>query len=208
MADGFQAYKYFLATKLHFTTDKYDVFESNGRVMASRESFEARRDRGLFEKLASKFKTERDLIQYLVANFAYGNANVIYSADSDEYYERWMARKQSMTRSFEMDVLTLGRWLEKEDKPFRHLFSTEDCSPPLLNMYLSKTITLETMSIINDIDPYLDEWEPLIMLWKDEFRIIRKVRKFIKYNPQMVQSKYNQLKKEFTEQDHGTHVHQ
>lgn len=113
-----------------------------------------------------------------------------------------------MTRSFEMDVLTLGRWLEKEDKPFRHLFSTEDCSPPLLNMYLSKTITLETMSIINDIDPYLDEWEPLIMLWKDEFRIIRKVRKFIKYNPQMVQSKYNQLKKEFTEQDHGTHVHQ
>lgn len=207
MVDGFQAYKYFLATKLHFTTDKYDVFDKNGRVMASREAFDSRRDRGLFERLASKFKTERDLVQYLVANFAYGNNNVIYSSDSDEFYEKWMARKQSMTRLFEIDILSIGRWLEKEQKPFEYLFNTEDCSPPLLNMYLSKAITIETMSIINDIDPYLDRWEPLIMLWKDEFRVIRKVRKFIKYNPQMVQSKYNQIKKEYTEQDHGTHVH-
>ena len=63
------------------------------------------------------------------------------------------------------------------------------------------------MSIINDIDSYLDKWEPLIMLWKDEFRVIRKVRKFIKYNGNVIQSKYQTLKKEFLEQDHGTHVH-
>lgn len=205
--DGFKAYKYFMAVRLHFTSDKYDVFEANGRVMGSRTAFDNRNDRGLFEKLATKFQTDKDLIQFFVANFAYGNNGVVYSSESHDLYEVWQNRKQSITRTFEVDLITLSRFLEKENKPFSYLFDTEDCSPPLLNLYLSKSITLETMSIINDIDSYLDKWEPLIMLWKDEFRVIRKVRKFIKYNGNVIQSKYQTLKKEFLEQDHGTHVH-
>jgi len=205
--DGFKAYKYFMAVRLHFTTDKYDVFESGGRVMGSRSTFDKRRDRGLFEKLAEKFSSDKDLIQFFVANFAYGNNGVVYSSESHDLYESWQNRKQSITRSFEVDLIALSRVLETERKPYEYLFDTEDCSPPLLNLYLSKAISLETMSIINDLDPYLDKWEPLIMLWKDEFRIIRKVRKFVKYNENVIQSKYQSFKEEFLEPDHGTHIH-
>lgn len=197
--NGFKAYKYFMAVKLHFTSDKYDVFESGGRVNGSRAAFDKRNDRGLFEKLASKFETDKDLIQYFVANFAYGNTSVIYSSESDGYYDIWCKRKQAITRFFEVDMVTISRYLERENKQFKDLFDTEDYSPPLLNLYLNKSITLETMSIINDIDPYLEKWEPLIMLWKDEFRIIRKVKKFVKYNEDVIQSKYMNLQKEFAE---------
>jgi len=196
-----------MAVRLHFTTDKYDVFESGGRVMGSRSTFDKRRDRGLFEKLAEKFSSDKDLIQFFVANFAYGNNGVVYSSESHDLYESWQNRKQSITRSFEVDLIALSRVLETERKPYEYLFDTEDCSPPLLNLYLSKAISLETMSIINDLDPYLDKWEPLIMLWKDEFRIIRKVRKFVKYNENVIQSKYQSFKEEFLEPDHGTHIH-
>lgn len=194
--DGYQAYRYFMAIRLHFTTDKYDVFEKNGRVTGKRATFEQRNDRGLFEKLSHKFSTERDLIQYLVANFAYGNNGVIYSTESDDYYDTWTKRKESMRRVFELDMITIQRHLENNKKIYNDLYSIDEYSPELLNLYLSKQITLETMVILNDLENYLDKWEPLIMLWKDEFRLIRKVKKFVKYNPDVVKSIYNRFKEE------------
>lgn len=197
--DGFQAYKYFTAVKLHFTTDKYDVFEMNGRVAGSRATFEKRNDRGLFEKLASKFSTDRELIQFFVANFAYGNNGVVYSTDSYDYFDTWNKRKQSIARTFEMDLLTISRRLESLNQSIDHLFDAENGSPYLLHLFTSKAITLETMSILNDLDPYLDKWEPLIMVWGNEFRIIKKVKKFVKYNEDVIKSKYGNFMKEFTE---------
>ena len=194
--DGYQAYRYFMAIRLHFTTDKYDVFEKNGRVTGKRETFEKRNDRGLFEKLANKFTKDKDLIQYLVANFAYGNNGVIYSTDSDEYYDVWIKRKESMRRVFELDLITIQRHLENNKKIYNDLYSIDEYSPLLLNLYLGKQITLETMVILNDLENYLDTWEPLIMLWKDEFRLIRKVKRFVKYNSDVVQSIYSKFKEE------------
>lgn len=194
--DGYQAYRYFMALKLHFTTDKYDVFEKQGRVTGKRETFEQRNDRGLFERLSNKFTTERELIQYLAANFAYGNNGVIYSTESDDYYDTWTKRKESMRRVFELDMITIQRHLENNKKIYNDLYSIDEYAPELLNLYLSKQITLETMVILNDFENYLDKWEPLIMLWKDEFRLIRKVKKFVKYNPDVVKSIYNRFKEE------------
>jgi hypothetical protein len=196
MMDGYQAYRYFMAIKLHFTTDKYDVFEKNGRVTGKRTTFDSRNDRGLFEKLANKFSKDKDLIQYFAANFAYGNNGVIYSTDSDDYYDVWIKRKQSMGRIFEIDMLTIQRHLENNKKQYDALYSIDDHAPELLSLYLGKKIALESMVILNDLENYLDKWEPLIMLWNDEFRLIRKVKKFVKYNPDVVKSIYNRYKEE------------
>ena len=82
--DGFTAYKYYMALKLHFSSDKYNVFESRGSVKCSREKFNSRNDYYIFEKLGRKFSTNQELIQYMAANFIYKNPNVIYSgADAD-----------------------------------------------------------------------------------------------------------------------------
>ena len=55
-----------MAIKLHFTTDRYDVFEANGKVSGSRAVFEKRNDRFLFDKIGRKFDQPRDLIDYFV----------------------------------------------------------------------------------------------------------------------------------------------
>ena len=42
--DEFSVYKMYLALKLHFTTENYDVIAQRGRVRASRAAFAKRKD--------------------------------------------------------------------------------------------------------------------------------------------------------------------
>ena len=58
---GFEVYKMYLALKQHFTKDNYDYQKYNGKVSASEKSFEERRDRFFFKKLATKHLRERYL---------------------------------------------------------------------------------------------------------------------------------------------------
>ena len=197
--DGFRAYKYFMAVKLHFTTEKYDIFETNGRVSGSREAFERRNDRFLFEKLGQKYKTDQEYIQFLVANFAYGHKNVVYSNDSDEYYRLWVRRKESISQVFQNDCNEITLHLEKNRLKQSDLYSIDSGVPELLNLYVGGHITLETMSILQDFDNYLSEWDPLIMLWHDHFLTIRKVKRFVRYDKNRVQLIYGNFKETLAE---------
>ena len=56
MQDGYEAYKKYLAIKLHFTKDRYDYFKFNGQTKASYESFIQRNDKYFFIKTARKLQ--------------------------------------------------------------------------------------------------------------------------------------------------------
>ena len=197
--DGFKAYKYFMAIKLHFTTEKYDVFEANGRVSGSRAAFEKRNDRLLFEKLAKKFDKDQEFIQFLVSNFAYGHKNVVYSNESDEYYNIWTKRKEARTQTFLNDMNILVNYLEMNALKEEDLYSTDDGMPLLLNMFIGNHITLETMVILQDFEDYLTKWEPLIMMWHDYFLTIRKSNRFVKYDKNKLQLLYSNFKQQLGE---------
>ena len=67
VAEGFDAYKTYLALKRHFTSD-YDYFKYNGKVRAGVESFLKRNDRFFFRKLAKKYD-DKELVDFFVSNF-------------------------------------------------------------------------------------------------------------------------------------------
>lgn len=194
--DGFRAFKYFQAIKLHFTSERYDAIEMNGRVSGSRETFDKRRDRGLFEKLSRKFDTDKELIQFLIANFAYGHRNVVYSSESDSYYDLWMKRKESISRVFETDLYGIISHMEKNKLPGESLFSIDTGMPELLSLYIGGFVTLETMVILQSFDDYLSKWEPIIMLWHDHFLVIKKSSRFVKFKKDRVQSIYDNFMEE------------
>jgi hypothetical protein len=64
---AYEAYKDYLALRNHFNNEKYDYFLYNGKVSGSVASFEKRKDRFFFEKLAK----HRDPHGLMVANFVY-----------------------------------------------------------------------------------------------------------------------------------------
>ena len=185
-----------MAIKLHLTTDRYDVFDSDGRVSGTLATFEKRNDRFLFYKLGQKFKRPRELIEYCVANIGYGNKNVIYSNESDENYETWLKRKQSRAYTFRSQLNFLQTIMEDENKSWEDLIRIEDSVPPLLKMYLGGYLHLETIIILDDFENFLHTWEPLILLWGDQLRILKKIKKFVKYDKLVLQSIYYEEFKE------------
>ena len=66
--DEFSVYKMYIALKLHFTTDGYDITKRNGKVKASRQAFAKRSDLYSIKKI-SKTYTDEEVANFLIANF-------------------------------------------------------------------------------------------------------------------------------------------
>lgn len=202
--DGFKAYRYYLALKLHFTTDKFDVFANRGNVRGTREAFNARNDRYIFEKLASKYKTDRDIIQFFVANFAYGNETAIYAGkEADDNFAEWNKRKQSISKVFVDDLASLLTYLETNKLKHNALFEfTEDEYPVALKMFVGGKLSIETLRIIDDLNPIIEKWKlntSVRYIWDNELRRITKLSGFVKYDKEKINKIFNHFMEEIAE---------
>ena len=65
----FDAYRQFLALKLHFTSNSYDYFKYNGKCNVTVSSFNKRREKFFFKKLSREYNSE-ELVDFLVSNFS------------------------------------------------------------------------------------------------------------------------------------------
>lgn len=203
--DGFKAYRYYLAIKLHFTTDKFNVFENRGNVKGTREAFNARNDSRIFEKLAKKYADDKELIQFFVANFVYGNENVVYSIkEAEDNYIEWTRRKQSISKVFIDDLASLITYIEVNSLSHESIFAFKDGEyPALLRLFVGGKISIETLRMIDDMHPFLEEWaneSSVNFIWESEFRRIKKLTGFVKYDKLKVQKIFNHFMEEVTEQ--------
>jgi hypothetical protein len=194
--DGFKAYRYYLAIKLHFTTDKFNVFENRGNVKGTRDAFNARNDRYIFEKLALKKPNDKDLIQYFTSNFAYGNESAIYAGqEAEENYTEWTRRKQSMTKIFVDDLATLLTFIETNKLKHTAIFQFTDSEYPVaLKLFIGGKISIETLRIIDDFYPIIEKWRnnlSIRYIWDNELRRITKLTGFVKYDRIKIEKIFN-----------------
>jgi hypothetical protein len=202
--DGFKAYKYYIAIKLHFTKDSFDVFKNRGSVKGTREAFNARNDRYMFEKLARRYPVDRDLIQFYVANFAYGNENVVYGVEEAEsYLTEWEKRKQSITKIFADDLnkILMDAYKRKIKEPSILNFTLNQY-PSILNLYLGKQIGIETLRILDDLANLIEPWKEntsMTLLWENEIRRVEKSKGFVKYDKEKIMTIYQEFVKEIKE---------
>lgn len=203
--DGFRAYKYYAAIKLHFTSPKYDVFVSKGRVKCSLERFRSRNDSYLFDKLGGKFSSDKDYIQFIASNFMYHNPEVVYSGE-EAYanYKEYLRRKQSITKIFEDDLNTIL------DSGTTYNFSGHKI-PDVIQLWMADKITLETVVILNDMDDFtekLKENAHINLLLGDDLLRIEKSKGFVKYNSYKIMSYYVSFIEEIKGITNGSHIPQ
>lgn len=194
---GFKAFRYYIALKLHFTKEKFNVFENKGHIKGSYQSFDARNDKYLFDKLARKFQNDKDLIQFLTANLAYGNDNIVYGMEeAEENYVQWMKRKQSITRTFLNDLNTIQLEAEKNNYNLDQIINcTLNRYPVIIQLYLGKMISMECINILNDFIPMIAKWktEPSLMIIENDILRIDKLKGFVKYDRSKIEQQVNEF---------------
>ncbi len=187
--NGFEVYKLYLAIKLHFTSDSYNYFTFNGKTRTTLQSFEKRRDKYFFKKLATKFSQD-ELIQYFVAHFVQNEdtwIGDISKIENSSVYLEWTKKIQSMSFVFSADVDQLLK-----DTEFEQIFKVTSTHPPLLKKYLSKSISLETLVIFNKLLNFVKDFDKTI---KDPVVWPELKRKVLKYEPFLLVDthKYKQI---------------
>ena len=201
--DGYDAFQYYMALKLHFSKDSFDVFKTP-KIKCTPQIFEKRNDRFLFEKIAKKHPVDRELIQYYVANFAYGNTNFVYNEEeSISCYFEWVKRKESMTKLFSDDIDRIVNYVQKnkfnKEEVLNFTFGTPSV---ILSLYLGKHISIETVRIIDDFLGIIDKWksaEFTTSFWDSDICRIAKLKRFIRYDVNRIKPIIDSFEEELNE---------
>ena len=180
---GFAAYALWNALKLHFTSDSYDYFKYHGKTNVSKQTFTTNKSKYQFYKLSRKYDLE-ELKNFYISNFIQGKGEWVGELiqDGTENYTKWQKRQQSLTYTFENDIMYL---LDNVDKPDDLLLVKSNEFPTLLQYLMSGSIAIETVIILDDIMNFIPMWKKEIyddIVWPDWQRKIEKYRPFIHYD--------------------------
>lgn len=176
---AFEVYKTYLALKSHFTRDSYDFHKYGGKVNASVKSFEGRRDRFYFDKLAKL----RDPTSFILANIIHNKdvwvGDLVTNDQAEQRYKDWARRTQSLSYCFKTE-------LDRLEPDFDSNFRTGDGGhPPLIRKYLAGEISLETLIILAHMTKCFGRWNKAMQndpVWKEVSRKMIKYQPFMKYD--------------------------
>jgi len=137
-------------------------------------SFNKRKDKYWFEKTSRKY-SDKEVVDFLVSNFSSADnpqnlwiGEIINSGERN--YAEWMKRQQSLTYLFKEQSNELLSENELES-----LFDCSKGHPKILKKYLSGSLSLETLTILEkifhfskDFDKKLDDpvWETVSLKLK------------------------------------------
>ena len=195
---GLDCYRTYLAMKQHFTNPKFDFFEYNGKVKASEEKYQERSDFYFFETMARKL-SDQEVQEYLLASFiSSSQPQKVWIGDikrsGKDCWLAWQKQRQSEQYLVSQDLDRLVVLMEEEGYTFNDLFETVGGHPPSLRLLIKRSISLETLIILDMCLGFIPKWDKAFRdpLWEQISFKIRKYRPFLSVN----KSKYIKLLKE------------
>jgi hypothetical protein len=179
----FEVYRHYLALRLHFTTDKYDAIKQQGRVRASEQAFAKRNDLLAIRRVSETY-SDKDVVNFLVANFITGDKwGGVFDTEAKERFLQWKKRVESLSYIFEKEISLLCLEMEKQGKVFTDIFiCSKNEHPYILKSYLRGSVSIETLVILNTLYNFVDSLNMVLnndLMWPDISRIIKKYTPFL-----------------------------
>jgi len=185
--NSYDAYKLYLAIKLHFTTPNYDYFKHNAKVNSSLNAFLKRNDRFFFHKLGTKYGD--NLQDYYVSNFVDRPKTWVgdlVRSDGDTIYNKWRKYNESFSYNFRNDCVLLRNVIDNDTIRFDDVFSVDNGQHPrLLRLLLSGKIAIQSVIIFDKILSFISNWDKEIketIIWPEKSFKIAKLKPFINVN--------------------------
>ena len=184
---SYDAYKLYLAIKLHFTTANYDYFKHNAKVNSSLNAFLKRNDRFFFHKLATKYG--ENLQDYYVSNFVDRPKTWVgdlVRADGDTIYNKWRKYNESFSYNFRNDCNVVNSIINDNGIRFDDVFSVAGGQHPrMLRLLLSGKVSIQSVIIFDKILSFISNWDKEIketIIWPEKSFKITKLKPFVKVN--------------------------
>lgn len=179
--NGYELFCTYQAVKLHFTTDSYCYFKYNGRVGTKPESFEKRKDKYMFHRLARNLKS-KDAVGFFVANFLINQkawTQDFLQPEAMGVYNAWLKKYESLSYMFDQDMSKIADRIE-----LRTMFKVpQDNSYPVIwQMMNQNEIQFETMVILHGLTGVLDLWDKHYSsdyIYEKTSKLIRKYEPFL-----------------------------
>lgn len=178
------AYEKYVALKMHFSYPDYDYFKYSGKSRANKESYESRNDKAIFSKVSKKYK-DSEYIELLISNFLYDTEIWIGDIISEygiKRHDEWKKRIQSISYTFNQDLIFIEDYILDNDLQFNDLFKKDSPYPKIVKFCIQKQISIETFSIMNKILNFVPKVDKLIderILWEKYKAISIKYAPFI-----------------------------
>ena len=176
--DAYDLYIYYLALKKHFTTE-YDYFKYNGKVKASHQAFENRKDKFHFYKLAKRKDVKEFILANIMSDPTLWIGDLIDNNRAEDIYLNWNRKQQTLSYVFLNDLSEL------EDDFNSNLEVKDGQHPRLLELYNMKKVSVETLIIIDDFVKNFSYWEKKItdpIIFPQIKRSVEKIRPFFTYD--------------------------
>lgn len=180
---AYETYCLYLAIKSHFTTQSYDYHKYQGKVKATKESFEIRKDRFQFQKLSRKYSNDQ-MQDFLISNCIKGKKWIgeFLDDDAESIYLQYMKRRQSFTYIFTNEIQKLFDSVSSPEK----VFISQSNYPPIVELYLANSIGEDTLCVINNFFNFVPKLDKDLgeddILWKSIRIITIKLLPFIEYD--------------------------
>lgn len=176
--EPFDVYKLYLALKLHFTTESYDITKTKGAVRGKRETFLKRKDLSGIKKLAANY-SKNQVIDLLVANFVGGDRfGGVFNSESTERYKKWLIKKDRLMYNFAADLDKIIFRMEIEEVESAIY---DDGHPLVFKMLMGGDLNLETVVMIEKLFPF-------VHLYKEDFVLggicltVAKYKPFVRFD--------------------------
>jgi len=185
---GVDVYRTYLAFKQHFSNPNFDFFQYDGKVKAKEETYQQRSDFWFFETLARKL-TDQEVKEYMLASFVSAEdpskvwIGHIKRSGKDCWLD-WQKQQSSLGYIVEQDLNAMVQHMEAKGYSFNSLFETLGGHPPLLKLFVSKRISLETLVILDMVLGFGKQWDKQLIdpLWEMVSFKIKKYKPFLSIN--------------------------
>lgn len=182
---AFECYKEYVALKNHFTQPSYDYHKYNGKSRASPATFEARKDKLYFQKLAKLPDPSNYILANLVENPKIWIKEIIFSLSAQQIYKDWAKRQQSLMYMFKEEIAKLN---DDFDSNFKVVDQTH---PYAIKLFLRKEISLETLILLVDVAKCYSYWSKRLQYdpsVEDVLTKITKYQPFMQYDREKVKN--------------------
>ena len=164
----------------------------------SPESFDVRKDKWTFIKLAKKYK-EEDYLDFVVANIVHKPkiwGGELLTEDCDSRFRQHQKKMQALAYTFSEDINRLLDFVAYRNLSLDDLLVVpENGVPLLLGLYYQKEITIETLVILEKLLKFFKIWDKKItdtIIWPETRKLCLKYSPFVNID----QQKYMSILKE------------